>query len=240
MKYLNIKALENVSEKEFVNASPYPWVNLDKSLIAKGFDDLLSSLPDVSMFEKSFNVERAYGQKSHDRYELMYADSLALSPSWKQFIEELSGASYRKGIGRLFNVKDFSLRFQWQYSFSGCSVSPHCDSRTKIGSHIFYFNTPDNWKEEWGGQTLVLDDEGKLDCDSAPELTAFKNKTAVKSIGNYSLLFARTDHSWHSVDVLNSPPGALRKIFTVVIEKKTTIGERIALRLKKLLSSAAR
>lgn len=240
MKYLNTNVLEGVSGDVFLNTTPYPWLNLHEFITTEGFNELIKTLPDVSIFEKSFNLERSYGQKPHDRYELRYSDSLALSPAWKVFIEELSGPFYRKEIERLFGVKTFNLRFQWQYSFTGCSVSPHCDSRSKIGSHIFYFNTPDNWKEEWGGQTLVLDDGGKLSCDSAPDLSMFVNKRAVKSIGNYSLLFARTDHSWHSVDVLKSPEGALRKIFTVIIEKKPTFREKIALKLKTMASSVGR
>lgn len=240
MKYLNFSVFKNVPEKKFSGTTPYPWVNFSESLTPEGFQELLSTLPDVSLFEKSFNLERSYGQKPHDRFELRYSPGLNLSPAWSTFIEELSSSSYRQELERLFGVKNMNLRFQWQYSFTGCSVSPHCDSGSKVGSHIFYFNTPVDWKEEWGGQTLVLDDLGKLSCDSAPDIAAFTKKEAVRSVGNYSLLFARTEHSWHCVETLKSPPGALRKIFTVIIEKKPTLGSKIALKLKGFISSAVR
>ena|SRR3990167_4011489 len=236
MKYININKLAGASEKSFLKISPYPWLNLHELVTPEGFDELLGSLPDVSMFEKSFNLERSHGQKPHDRYELRYSDSLILSPAWKSFIEELSSAEYGAELKRLFGVKNFNIRFQWQYSFNGCSVSPHCDSRNKIGSQIFYLNTSDNWKEEWGGQTLVLDDGGKLNCDSAPDITQFHNKIAVRTLGNYSLLFARTDHSWHSVGALQSPPDVLRKIFTVIIERKPTLLNKIVVKIKSLFS----
>jgi hypothetical protein len=41
-------------------------------------------------------------------------------------------------------------------------VSPHCDSPKKLGSHIFYLNTKEDWDPSWGGETLILDDGGRL------------------------------------------------------------------------------
>ncbi len=232
MNYLNIDTLKQIPAKEFLNTQPYPWRNLNGCLTGEGLKELLATLPDVSMFEKSFSMEREHGQKPHDRFELRYSDQLVLAPPWQAFIKELSGSLYSQEVKRLFSVKDFNIRFQWHYSYAGCSVSPHCDSKSKIGSHIFYLNTPDNWREEWGGQTLILDDEGRMDCDSAPDIETFPKKISVKTLGNYSLLFARTDHSWHCVQALNSPPDVLRKIFTVVLEKKVSFKERLAYKLK--------
>jgi hypothetical protein len=74
MKYLNIEALRNISREAFGKMSPYPWLNLHEFITPERFDELLATLPDVSIFEKSFNVERTYGQKPHDRYELRYSD----------------------------------------------------------------------------------------------------------------------------------------------------------------------
>ena len=41
---------------------------------------------------------------------------------------------------------------------AGVEVSPHCDSKHKLGSHLFYFNDSSEWDPSWGGETLILED----------------------------------------------------------------------------------
>ena len=238
MKYLNLQPLNALSAQSFTATKPFPWTNPRGMLTEEGFKALMETLPDVSLFEKSFGMERAYGQKPHDRYELKYTENVPLSPAWSAFLSDLESPEYHAEIARLFGTDRFSLRFQWQYSFNGCSVSPHCDSPNKLGTHIFYMNTPENWKEEWGGQTLILDDGGKFDPASAPLLSEFRAQTAAEVFGNRSLLFLRTDRSWHAVSELVSPPEAMRKIFTVIMERTPTVLEKAARKLKSVFSGA--
>lgn len=235
MTYLNQDVLAAIDARTFQATKPYPWVNPRGIITDAGFAELVASLPDVSLFEKSIGMERAYGQKPHDRYELKYHPGVILSPAWQSYIDELSGPIYRAFLARLLGTNDFGLRFQWQYSFRGCSVSPHCDSRNKLGSHIFYFNTRDNWKDEWGGRTLLLDG-GAFLPESAPVLSSFKGQIATEVFGNRSLLFERTDRSWHAVSELTSPDGAMRKIFTVIIEKKPTSFGKMMTKAKNLFN----
>ena len=62
----------------------------------------------------------------------------------------------------------------------------------------------------------MLDDGGTLAFESAPTLEDFTNEIAAKSIGNYSLIFERTRHSWHAVRAINCPEDRLRRVFIVV------------------------
>jgi hypothetical protein len=78
-------------------------------------------------------------------------------------------------------------------------------------------NNKNNWKEDWGGHTIILDDNEKLDHKSSPTLDQFSKKYKSKSLENRSLLFKRTDHSWHSLDPLNCPTDKIRKVFSVII-----------------------
>jgi hypothetical protein len=39
------------------------------------------------------------------------------------------------------------------------------------------------------------------------------------AIGNRSMVFKRTPHSWHGVRAIDCPEGHLRKVFIVVIER---------------------
>ena len=109
------------------------------------------------------------------------------------------------------------FRFHWHYTPSGCDVSPHCDARREHGSHLFYFNSEDDWDPAWGGSTLVLDDGGRLSYDSAPALEEFDAVYECDSIGNYSSLMLRTDHAWHAVRAIQCPEGRLRRVFIVVV-----------------------
>jgi hypothetical protein len=219
MTYLNFSALEALSAKSFQETKPYPWMNPSGLLTDGGYERLVQTLPDVSMFEKRFGVKRAHGQQSHDRYTLEYRENLPLSSDWKRFLDELHGEAYSKFLKRLFGVKSLELNFHWHYTPNGCSVSPHCDAKHKLGSHIFYFNTKEDWDPAWGGETVILDDQGRFSRKSAPRFEDFAQSLASTAIGNFSLLFQRLDKSWHGVRPVRCPEGHMRKVFIVVINR---------------------
>src|SRR5690606_82298 len=145
---------------------------------------------------------------------------------------ELQRARYRAWLGHALGTEAFELRFHWHYTPSGSSVSPHCDAARKLGSHIFYFNTEADWDAAWGGETLILDDGGRFSPRSAPAVDDFESAPSSDAVGNRSLLFARNGNSWHGVREIRCPPGALRKVFIVVIERAT-----LAARLRRLLAA---
>jgi hypothetical protein len=90
-----------------------------------------------------------------------------------------------------------------------------------LGTHIFYFNTEDDWAEDWGGRILLLDDGGKWHPHTGPGFDDLKTSVSLDPRGNGSLLFQRTEHSWHGVRPLACPPDALRKLFIVTINIPT-------------------
>lgn len=236
LQIINWSLLEAIDEKSFCSRAPYPWVNLEETLSTHAQRELPASLPEFSRFTKDFGRKRAYGQKSHDRYILEWEEGMDLSPPWSAFIDELGSERYRKFIERVFGRKDFTLRFHWHFSQTGSSISPHCDGERKIGSQIFYLNTEEDWNPEWGGQTLVLDDQGKKDWKSSPNFDDFNKETA-SSVGiGSSFIFARTPHAWHGVKSLTCPEGKYRKVFIVVIDRKLTTKERIKNLLRKIIT----
>ncbi|MFQ5467270.1 MAG: 2OG-Fe(II) oxygenase, partial [Kiloniellaceae bacterium] len=190
-------------------------------LTDEGHQRLVDTLPDVSMLEKSFGVARHYGQAPHDRFALEYDDSLDVADPWKEFVAELRGPRYRDFLRKVMGIKKFDINCHWHYATTGGAVSPHCDSRRKHGSHVLYFNTPDDWDPAWGGQTMVLDDHGRFNHGSNPDFEDLECVAASQTVGNYSLLFKRGEHSWHGVSELRCPPGHLRKIFIVVVNRVT-------------------
>jgi Rps23 Pro-64 3,4-dihydroxylase Tpa1-like proline 4-hydroxylase len=219
MAYLDFDRINLIDPAVFQAQKPYPWINPQELITQDGYQQLFTSLPDVSMFEKRFGVKRAHGQQSHDRYTLEYREGLHISPHWKQFLAELQGKPYSNFLKRLFGVNSLELNFHWHYTPNGCSVSPHCDAKHKLGSHIFYFNTKEDWDPAWGGETVILDDQGRFNRKSAPRFEDFPESLASTAIGNFSLLFQRLDKSWHGVRPVQCPEGHMRKVFIVVINR---------------------
>jgi hypothetical protein len=234
MKYLNLDALRQIDGATFQNTKPFPWINPHGALYDEQFEKLRKTFPDVSLFTKSYGIERAYGQKPHDRWELFMRDGLPLSPEWKEFVEEIMSPEYRKELERIFGTTNFSVRYWWQRATTGASVSPHADSVKKLGTQIFYMNSSEDWQDAWGGKTIILDDEGKFPEHSAPELSSFSKKYEAQILGNRSLIFMRTAHAWHAVDELKAPEGAYRKLFTVILDRKPGLSARIAAYARKL------
>ncbi len=230
MTYLDLERINQIDPVAFQSQKPYPWINPEGLLTAEGYRRLLDTLPEVSLFERRFGEGRKYGQKSHDRFALEYNDGLDVARPWKEFVAELRGPDYRSFLRRLVGVHSFELSFHWHYTPNGCSVPPHCDANRKLGSHIFYFNTEENWDPAWGGETLIFDDGGRLDRKSAPRFEDFDRVVGSVAPGNRSLLFARKKNSWHGVREIRCPEGVLRKVFIVVFNR-SSFGHRIYSRL---------
>lgn len=217
MQYLDFDRLENITREEFWATRPYPYANKEGLLTAAGYDALLNHMPDISMFYHNVGKPRRAGQTPHDRYSLEYTPECDVPEPWQVFIGELCSDRYRDNICRLFDVAKVEFRFHWHYTPTGCWVSPHTDSPREHGSHLFYFNSAAEWNPDWGGDTLVLDDGGKLDYNTAPDLEEFDAEIPCHSVGNYSAIMKRTDHAWHAVRPITSPEDHFRKIFIVVV-----------------------
>lgn len=220
---LDHRRLAELDAVAFRATRPYPWLNPEGVLREDAHRLLMETLPDVSLFERHFGETRAHGQRPHDRYALEYTPDLELAEPWRQFLAELQGREYVSFLRRMMGTRWLRLRFHWHYAPNGCSVSPHCDSRKKLGSHIFYLNTEKDWDPAWGGETLVLEDAGRFSRRSAPEIEDFDRVIESEALGNRSLLFRRGDSSWHAVREICCPEDRMRKVFIVVIDHHTPV-----------------
>jgi hypothetical protein len=231
--FINYKLLQSLNIEEFKQNKPFPWFNFQSLLTPEAFRELYLSFPPLEIFENHVGIERGYSQRPHNRYYLAYEDSIydnlhrennegivkkaGLPIPWQRFIEELeTNRLYNDFIKSAFEVLNYHVRYAWHLGVNGSEVSPHQDSKKKIGTHIFYFNTSEDWEPTWGGSTLVLG--GKSTNSQNPE---FEDFTIIKSthvMGNYSFLFKNTVDSWHGVRALTCPPGKFRKLFNVIYE----------------------
>jgi hypothetical protein len=222
MRFLDETRLAEVEERAFQQRRPYPWINPEGLLRDEAFELLSKAAPNVAHFEASFGQQRAHGQKNHDRYNLEYERADPHVPQiWHEFAAELRAEPYERFIRRLFGTRSFRLRFHWHYAPRSCQVSPHCDSKSKLGSHIFYLNREEEWDSSWGGETLVLDDGGRFSRRSAPEFSDFDDVIHAQTLGNRSFVFQRGEHSWHGVEEIRCPEGQMRKVFIVSIDLHT-------------------
>lgn len=217
--------LHQLTAQQFQSTQPYPWANPEGLLSEAAFDQLRHNMPSLDIMKASFGRKRSHGQQPHDRYALEYRRDLPVHEVWHQFIAELEGPVYQRWLADLFATRKFKLTYHWHYAPTGASVSPHCDSKRKLGSHIFYFNTEDEWDANWGGQTVILDDQGRFPTSSAPDFDDFDQAWTANAMGNRSLLFQRQGNSWHGVKALNCPEDRLRKVFIVVVNAETFTGK---------------
>jgi hypothetical protein len=212
MQYLDLRRTE-IDPSSFRERRPFPWINIQGLLTDDGFRHLCDALPDVNAFTKEFGSER---------YALQYTPRLELQQPWHDFIAELQDHEYRYFLRRLFGLRAsqrIELTMHWHFAASGFCLMPHVDARRKMGSHIFYFNSEADWDSSWGGHTLVLDDRGTAPANPKPDFRDFQQVAASEILGNQSFIFQRTQHSWHGVHPLKCPPGKLRKVFIVVVNR---------------------
>jgi 2-oxoglutarate-Fe(II)-dependent oxygenase superfamily protein len=217
VKYLNLKRLDEIPAESFQSRQPYPWANIEQSLTPDGYERLRACLPTVERFNKHVGVKRAYGQGPHDRFLLHYRPGLEVAGPWQEFLAELQGPVYQDFLRRMLGNHTFIPTFEWYYAWEGCAVSPHCDAARKLATHIFYFNTEDDWDSSWGGEILILDSERRFPVHSGPSFDDLKVAASIEPRGNGSLLFQRTHHSWHGVRPLRCPEGKLRRLFLVTV-----------------------
>lgn len=217
--YLNYAVLDAIDPAGFQSQKPFPWINPQHFIPPDRYGELLQSLPALASFTPFFGKRRKHGQASHDRYILDYERGMDIAPPWRDFVEELCGARYRDFVCRLLLVPRVRFRFHWHFTPNGGEVSPHCDSRGKIGSQIFYLNTADDWDWSWGGETVILDDGGRIPPDNAPAFEDFDAEFVAQTQDNRSILFGRRGNSWHGVRRINCPENYYRKVFIVVFEE---------------------
>jgi hypothetical protein len=236
-RYLNTAVMDAIDPEAFRAQLPYPWINPQHFIAEDSYQELLDTMPDISQFRAHFGAPRKHGQASHDRYVLDYREGMELSPAWSVFVEELRSKHYRKFICRLLNVSHVRFRFHWHFAPRGAEVSPHCDSKSKIGSQIFYLNTAADWDWDWGGETVILDDGGRIEPDNAPAFEDFDAEIAANTKDNRSLIFGRQGNSWHGVRRINCPDNYYRKVFIVVFEEYRPL-HMATKRIRRLLTGA--
>ena len=149
-----------------------------------------NAMPEVEKFDRKVGIKRGHGQAPHDRYILHYRPGIELPVAWKEFVAELQGEAYQSCLRKNARTAEIHPDDGMVRAWQGCSVSPHCDARRKSATHIFYFNTEEDWEHDWGGRILMLDDEGRFQPHSAPEFEDLKVAASLMPRGNGACYFS--------------------------------------------------
>jgi hypothetical protein len=237
-RFLRDSALTDAEAQRLATSAAFPWADFRQMLTDDAFAELNAAFPPLTAFERHDGLVRSHGQRPHDRYYLAYETSIyhrqgkgdygltgdagntthdRLPEVWQAFIEELkTDETYRRFIVKALGTDRLVTRFAWHVGTTGSEVSPHLDARDKVGTHIFYFNTKEDWREEWGGSILALD--GKQVPAMNPDFGDFTGEYAMDIRDNRSFLFKNTADAWHGVRALTCPASSYRRLFNVVFE----------------------
>ncbi|MGQ4808285.1 hypothetical protein NKDENANG_01666 [Candidatus Entotheonellaceae bacterium PAL068K] len=250
MDFINRDCFATLTVDQFNAVTPYPWVNFQAFLSPEKFAELHKHFPSLDLFEWHQYRSRRGGQRPHNRYYLAYETSIytkidhkdkgivqreELPEVWQSFLQELNeGSEYRDFIASMLGVDDFRMRYAWHIGVTNSEVSPHSDSRQKLGTHIFYFNTDDDWDTAWGGELLVLG--GKLTKARNPDFDEFLTAHPVPFLNNRSFLFKNTTDAWHGVKAFTCPEGRYRRLFNAIFEPVETRWPSLASSLGRMTS----
>jgi hypothetical protein len=247
--FLDEAVLEALSVEEFQSRQPFPWLNVARLLRPDAFSTLVRDYPPLSLFFWDEGRPGQHYQRSQDRWFLEYmpqerarpgvARTEDLPDSWNAFIEELqTSAPYQAFVGRCLGRDEFVVRYNWHVGVTGSEVCPHLDKDSKVGTHIFYLNTTEDWDPAWGGATIVLGDRDP--SVSKSDWEHFGTATTVKSLGNYSFFFKNGPQSWHGAPPLACPVGRHRRLFNVVFEHHPNSGREPPPLIRRLRRRAER
>lgn len=225
---IDYETLEKHGPREFKAALPFPWFGLKDFLTPTAFRELYGTFPSLDLFEMHRGRPRVHGQRPHDRYYLALDQSIygnsgtvrrrQLSRVWRDFVAELEESErYHAWLRDLLDVPTWEMRFAWHVGVRGDEVTPHADGEAKIGTHILYFNTSEDWQPAWGGQTLLLSD--KRTAAMNPEFKDFGATVETEMVDNRSLLFKNGPAAWHGVRPLQCPAGHHRRLFNIILEQ---------------------
>jgi Rps23 Pro-64 3,4-dihydroxylase Tpa1-like proline 4-hydroxylase len=175
-----------------MNRTPYDWAFANQLFSAKDSRSLVATYPrDHFKTVKGYDGEKGYEYEA--RAIIQLGSSVTpffndLSEVWRRFVQDLLSPDYRAGLSRLTGLDLMSVPMEaYVCHFGpGAWLGPHLDLKTKILTHVFYFN--ESWQPADGGCLNILQSSNM--SDSIAEISPV--------VGNSSVL-VRSNNSWHSV-----------------------------------------
>lgn len=173
---------------------PYRWAVVQDLITPGAAQRLRDQLPPPQLLPRA--RRDAGGDKTYSMSVLPLltrSQPLAMldqvGPAWRELIQELTASDYRSWVHSVVgvDVADAQLDIGLFVFGPGDRISSHTDKVNKYATHVFYLNPV--WEETHGGQFEV---RTSADLADPPYAT-------ITPAGGRSVLFPRSESSWHAV-----------------------------------------
>jgi Rps23 Pro-64 3,4-dihydroxylase Tpa1-like proline 4-hydroxylase len=172
--------------------NPFAWGMLNDLYTPENANALASSYPhDHYKVVTGSDGEKEYFYEARALIPMgahEISDRAELSDAWRALAEDFLSIEYRQAMSQLvgFDLSAAPLEVNVFHYGPGASLGPHLDLKTKIVTHVLYFNK--SWDINDGGCLTILNSGNPKDVAKI-----------VPPIVGYSAVIVRSDRSWHAV-----------------------------------------
>ena len=182
-----------------LQTTPFAWSVIDGLFDAELAGSLAASFPSTGFRLSSTQQDYTFLYRGLINAGALI-DAGSLAPAWREFGRVLAGAAYRAAMQQLTGRDLDGLKVYGGFCRyePGCSLRPHPDRPIRVLTQTIYFSPA--WHEDWGGQLLILRsaDPSHVHARVSPVL-------------GRSVVFVRSDHSWHAVERVRRGTDAVRQ-----------------------------
>jgi Rps23 Pro-64 3,4-dihydroxylase Tpa1-like proline 4-hydroxylase len=179
-------------EQQTLMTDPFEWAFVNNLFTKEDGESLADSYPRDSFKTVAGNDgEKSYEYESRSLIHMgatVPSSPKGLSPAWRQLADDLLSPAYRTAMTKLTgrDLTNAPLEVNIFHYTPGSWLGPHLDLKTKIVTHVLYFNK--TWNVADGGCLTILR-SGNI-SDAVTEVAPI--------VGNSSVI-VRSEKSWHAV-----------------------------------------
>ena len=204
-KFKNLKHYSSIYKNQFINAKPFPYIEIKNFFDEKYLESILNSFPKMS--------ENKHNFQKNNKAEVKFATNLPenIPDNINNLIEYLNSYFFLNFLQDLTGIKEKLIPDPYLFGAglheikSGGFLKIHADfnlhPQLKLNRRLnllLYLNK--DWKEEWGGH-LELWDKNMKSCE-----------VKISPMFNKMVIFNTTDFSFHGhPEPLNCPNEITRK-----------------------------
>jgi Rps23 Pro-64 3,4-dihydroxylase Tpa1-like proline 4-hydroxylase len=183
--------LQRIAQQK-METKPYQWAVIDQLFSQENAALLASSFPgDKFKKVKGYDGEKSYEYMSRSLVHMgasVASHAEGLSPAWRALAGDLLSEEYRAAVRQIagLNLTTAPMEVNVIHYGPGAYMGPHVDLKTKIVTHVLYFN--EIWDPQLGGCINILKSSNPADV-----------LTQVLPVVGNSVLLVRSRKSWHSV-----------------------------------------
>jgi Rps23 Pro-64 3,4-dihydroxylase Tpa1-like proline 4-hydroxylase len=180
-----------------LQVKPYPHALIENFINPEDFRLLLENFPQEGFLlsKRKSGSDKTYTVDNNIIFglELQQKNPLILNyPYWCALVDELTSKDYKQLISNFLgvNLQDLPIELTLKRYKKSHYISPHTDRDYVNATHLIFFN--EVWNKNWGGELCIMSSSRKIEKKILP-------------LWEKSLLFLRTDNSWHAVTKCNAP-----------------------------------